>query len=41
MWRPDCISKYVRYGQGVPQCEDLIVYQSMDGMAKVCLCVEA
>ena len=40
MWRPDCISKYVRYGQGVPQCGGLIVYQSMYGMAKVCLSVE-
>ena len=40
MWRSDCISKYVRYDQGVPQCEDLIVYQSMYDMAKVCLSVE-
>ena len=40
MWRPDCISKYVRYGQGVPQCEDLIVCQSMYDMAKVCLSVK-
>ena len=37
MWRPDCISKLVEYGRGVPQCEGLIVCQSMNDMAKVCL----
>ena len=40
VWRPDCISKYVRYWRGVPQCEDLIVYQSMNDMAEVCLSVK-
>ena len=41
MWRPDCISKYVRYDQGVPQCGGLIEYQSMYDMTKACLSVEA
>ena len=37
MWRPDCISKYVQYGRGVPQSEGQIVYQSMYDMAELCL----
>ena len=41
MWKPDCISKYIRYDQGVPQCGDLTVYQSMYNMAELCLSVEA
>ena len=41
MWRPDCVSKYVRYGQGVPQCGGLIVYRSMYDMAEVRLNLEA
>ena len=41
MWRPDCISKYVRCDQGVPQSGGLIVYQSMYDMTKVCISLEA
>ena len=41
VWRPDCIWKYVRYDQGVPQSGGLIVYRSMYDMAEVRLSVEA
>ena len=40
VWRPDCISKYVKYGWGVPLCGGRIVYQSMYNMTEVSLCVE-
>ena len=41
MWRPDCISKYLRYDRGVHHYGGLIVYQSMYDIAEVCLSVEA
>ena len=41
IWRPDCISKYVINGRGVPQYGGLIVYQNVYDMASVCLSVEA
>ena len=34
-WRLDCISKYIIYGLGVPQCGGLLVYQSIYHIASV------
>ena len=41
VWKPDCMSKYVRYGRGVVQWGGLIVYQSMHNIAKINLSVAA
>ena len=40
MWKSDCISKNIRYGRAVSQCGGLIVYQSMNDIAELCLRVK-